>query len=90
MDKLPFLQSFFAFLSKNERAVWFTIIAALGYLNYIQYQENRKQYEAIIQEKNTTISYERKKAEDYENIIKEQIKQQFLRDQILKEQSSER
>lgn len=87
VDKLPVLQGFFAFLSKNERAVYFTIIFALGSAVYFLYNKNDELYGRIQTFQNATIEHERKKTAVFEDIVTEQIRQQLIREQMLKEQN---
>lgn len=90
VEKLPIIQNFFAFLTKNERALYLTIITALIAAIVYQYKDNRKLYEKFETLQNTTIEYERKKGKIFEDIVNQQIRQQMMRDQILKEQNEEK
>lgn len=89
VDKLPIIQNFFAFLTKNERALYLTIIAILIAAVVYQYKDNRSLYTQIQTLQNTTIEYERKKGSIFEEIVNQQIRQQMMREQMLKEQQSQ-
>ncbi len=86
VDKLPLIKEFFAFLAKNERALYLTIIAVLIGAIVYQYKDNRKLYEKFEALQNTTIEYERKKGAIFEEIVNQQIRQQMMREQMLNEQ----
>lgn len=86
VDKLPLIQNFFAFLAKNERALYLTIITALIVAVVYQYKDNRSLYAKFEALQNTTIEHERKKGAIFEEIVNQQIRQQMLREQMLNEQ----
>lgn len=86
VDKLPVIKEFFAFLVKNERALYLTIITILGAAIVYQYKDNRKLYAKFEALQNTTIEYERKKGAIFEEIVNQQIRQQIMREQMLNEQ----
>lgn len=83
VEKITAIQGFFAFLTKNERAVYYVIIAVIGYLYWNETSENRKLYGTIYDMQSHTIEHERKKAAIFEDIVNQQIRQQMLRDQML-------
>ena len=90
LDKLPLIKDFFAFLAKNERALYLTIITVLVTAIVYQYKDNRKLYSRIEVLQNTTIEYERKKGAIFEEIVNQQIRQQMLREQMLKEKTEQK
>lgn len=87
VDKLPVIQNFLTFLGKNERAVYFVIIGVLGYLVWERDGQIRELNTVIQALQDKTIEHERKKGAIFENIVSEQIRQQMIRDEMLKNKS---
>jgi len=75
VDKLPMLQKFLAFISKNSTAlVIFLLFLSLGMNGYL----GKKLLEAkdeINRDREKSVDYERERAKSYEDIIKEQVRQ---------------
>ncbi|NLR60671.1 hypothetical protein HGH93_21355 [Chitinophaga polysaccharea] len=85
VEKLPAVQKFLLFLSKNISALLLLLLAGSAAANFYLFKEmmaiNAKNEEF----KNATIEYERKRGEKLEEILHQEVKRELISKQTIHE-----
>lgn len=75
VEKLPALQKFLGFLSKNSTALYLLLLLVSISSNVYLVKKVLDVQQETIEERQNSVDYERERAKSYEDIIKEQVRQ---------------